>query len=161
MDLVAFRHLLVELRQHIATSARQGEHLPFAPVPDEGQLAGLASWCDGFLLGHHHLEALWDRALGGLADRGLERLVSRSLIAAGRLAGWQLGHRPLEGRRQTLHCYRRLRRGLRIYHSVHVRWQSLPDRHAPERRFRQLQPVPAGGDCPCGSGRLFGQCCLH
>lgn len=160
MDIVAFRHLLEELRQHIASSARQGQHLPFPDVPDDQQLTRIARWCDGFLLGHHHLEVVWDRALSGLGDPSLERIISRAIMAAGRLAGWQLGRRPLEDRGQKLRCYRRLQQRLHIYHSVHARWQALPGRSLLVAGFEGEVPA-ASEPCYCGSGRAFGRCCLH
>lgn len=161
MDMVAFRHLTDELRQHIAECAAGGQHLPFADAPDAQQLGRIARWCDGFLLGHHHLEAAWDRALAGLADAGLEKTVNQAVIAAGRLAGWNLGLRPLQTDAQRQRCYRRLRQLLGVYHSIHALWQALPDRNTPQACFQRLTSPEPEAPCLCGSGRAFRRCCLH
>lgn len=161
MDMVAFRHLVDELRQHIVGSAEQGQHLPFVDNPTDDQLTRIARWCDGFLLGHHHLEAVWDRALEGLADQSLEKAVNQAVIAAGRLAGWNLGLRPLETRAARLRCYRRLRQLLGVYHSIHALWRAQPDRNTPEAQFDRLTAPDREEPCICGSGRLFRHCCLH
>lgn len=161
MDIVAFRHLMNELREHIVSSANYGQHLPFTENPDENQLERIARWCDGFLLGHHHLEATWDRALAGLADRSLEKSVNQAVVAAGRLADWNLGLRRLETRRQKIRCFRRLRQLLSVYHSIHALWRAVPDRNTPAAGFARLQPPAADDLCCCGSGKLFRHCCLH
>jgi uncharacterized protein YecA (UPF0149 family) len=50
---------------------------------------------------------------------------------------------------------------LTAYHTVHELWYEGAYNWDVEQLFEEMQAVGRDEPCPCGSGRTFGQCCLH
>jgi uncharacterized protein YecA (UPF0149 family) len=47
------------------------------------------------------------------------------------------------------------------YRSVRLLWSDGNWQWDVEQQFVDMQPAARDDQCPCGSGRLFKNCCLH
>lgn len=170
-----FVQLLAGLAEDIARQASQGSCLPFS-VMDESSLPLLREWCDGFLMGHQYLETLWVLALDRLDDPQLDAQIESTLTLVSAFLEWDAarlwtlvdGVAAEEMSLKEL-CYR-LEQLLGAYYQVHKKLikplsDAKPVPVEPDWRmqefFLSLQPSEPDELCFCGSGRLFGNCCLH
>lgn len=155
-----FYELLVELFGSISAEVQRDRfQLGMRASIQEGALA-LADWCDGFLLGHHYLEDVWSAALDELDDDDLFEQVGATLdcaiaFIAGDIADWDDDDELL------LAEFVRFQQLLQDYRAIHTRCRPGCSRWSIEEVFIDMQPVASHGACPCGSGRLFKNCCLH
>ena len=104
---------------------------------------------------------------GLLDDEGLDEQINTVLDLAETLAEWEgacfwsiaEGEELSEDDLPAI--YTRFRQLLSSYYLVHMMWYHGVMAWDAERLFQELQPVPRDELCPCGSGRIFGKCCLH
>jgi uncharacterized protein len=155
-----FYELLIELSGSIIAEVERNRfQLAMGANIQEGALA-LADWCDGFLLGHHYLEDIWDAALAELDDDELFEQVAATLecaiaFVAGDAADWG------EDEELLLPEFVRFQQLLQEYRAIHTRYHHGSSTWSVEQAFTDMQPVERRTTCPCGSGRLFMHCCLH
>jgi uncharacterized protein YecA (UPF0149 family) len=120
----------------------------------------LADWCDGFLLGHQYLEDVWSAALDELDDDQLFEQIDETLdcaiaFAAGDAVDWD------EDIEFALTEFIRFQQLLEDYRDIHTRCRYDRTGLSVEQVFLEMKAVSANTECPCGSGRLFKDCCLH
>ena len=153
-----FYDLLVELFSSIAADVQRDRFQLGVAANVQGVAPALTDWCDGFLLGHHYLEDVWNVALDDLDDDELFEQVGATLDCAidfvsGDVADWDDEMLIAEFVRfqQLLHDYR----------EIHTRCRDGHGCYSAEQVFLDMQPVAAADECPCGSGLQFRRCCLH
>jgi uncharacterized protein len=159
-DAKAFFHLLLDLSRYIDEEARAERYRPGLDANGHISSTALADWCDGFLLGHQYLEELWLIALDDLDDDGVFERVEQALdcavaFAAGEFATEQTAMEDL------LTAHLQFQELLDAYHSVGSQWLQAKKPWSVHDLYEQLEPAGRNDQCPCGSGRTFGLCCLH
>lgn len=154
-----FYQLLVELFGAITTEVARDRFQLCQLAAGRVDATGLADWCDGFLLGHHYLEEIWDAALDDLDDDKLFEAVDETLDCAMRFVTADMADCDDEALLMT-----ELIRFQQLLHDYcHIHTQCRPGQMlwSAERMFVEMEPAARGETCPCGSGRLFEHCCLH
>lgn len=157
-----FYKLLLSLFRSIDTDVQSSRYCPGMAGGEACGVTALVDWCDGFLMGHHYLEDIWTVALDDLDDEQLYENVDTALAWAIAFIDGEIIDRDIEDDddrllaeqlhfQQLLECYRDVRSRLG---DVERHWDV-------ERVFAEMQPAARDEPCPCGSGRLFAQCCLH
>jgi uncharacterized protein len=159
-DARSFWQLLVELARHIEAEARAARYRPGLDAGGNVSDVALADWCDGFLLGHQYLEEIWGVALDDLNDDELYERVDETLDQAAAFAAGELTDDP-SAEETLLAAYLQFQELLVAYHAVHDAWGRVERTLDMQAMYEQLEPVGRDEWCPCGSGRRFGQCCLH
>ena len=166
-DARVFYRQVVAMSEHIGEMARQCRYLPFSSQYSSRWQLQLSQWCEGFLLGHHYLEDLWIIALDDLNDSDLydqlESVLGLAHTFAELLDGQQLS---LDGAmmlndQQLPDAYETFWQMLASYAAAGRLWAESSWDFDAEQLFLALEPVPLNDSCPCGSGKLFGKCCLH
>ncbi len=167
VDARRFYRLVVGLADHTAEMARQRRFLPFSASYSERWQQQLAQWCEGLLIGHQYLEDLWSIAIEDLDDQAICAEVDTALSLASTFAD-PIGARQLsfeEGMEFTdehlPEAYELYWKVLATYASVGSLWAELSWGFDAEQMFLALEPVGRDELCPCGSGDVFGKCCLH
>lgn len=158
----AFYRLLVDLFHHIGDLARRDLYSPGFDANGRFSPAALADWCEGFLMGHQYLENIWVMALEDLNDERLYDRVEATLDWAIAFVerdapNWSSdeGDEGLQaGHLQFQHL-------LASYCAVHRLWFRDSAASQVEQVFEAMQAVGRDEPCPCGSARIFEQCCLH
>lgn len=155
----AFFGLLLELSRHIDEEARGERYRPGLDAQGRISAVAMADWCDGFLLGHQYLEDVWQIALEDLDDDQLFDKIDDVLNTA---IAFAAGEYEAEGAEEALLAERlQFQELLDVYHSVQARWSGAKRPWDVYECYEQLASVEREALCPCGSGRTFGQCCLH
>ncbi|MFT3928883.1 MAG: UPF0149 family protein [Spongiibacteraceae bacterium] len=159
-DAKRFYELLVELFGAISTDVQRNRFQLENTANIRDSALVLADWCDGFLMGHQYLEDVWGAALDELDEDELFIQVEETLDCAvafvsGENAEWE------EDSEYMLTERVRFQQLLEDYRVIHTRCREGRSRWTVEQLFVEMQPVPAGSECPCGSGRAFKDCCLH
>jgi yecA family protein len=160
-----FFRLVVDLQRSIANALDRG--MPFPDVYDEIWQGELCQWCQGFLLGHQYVEEVWVMVAETLADEQLVDCVEAVLNITATFADVDGARQQAmeEGRElsdeQLLDGYEMLANALREYSKVRHTWSAVDASPDVRRVFQRLQAVPRDAPCPCGSGKTFGNCCLH
>jgi uncharacterized protein YecA (UPF0149 family) len=122
----------------------------------------LADWCEGFLMGHQYLENIWLIALDDLDDLKLSEQVEAALDWAVGFVEGDLADLSADDTDDNLVALQlQFQQLLTAYHAVHELWYEGAYHWDVERLFADMQTVGRDEPCPCGSGRTFGQCCLH
>jgi len=157
----AFYQLLVELFRHIGDQAQRDLYRPGTDSDGHFSLPALTHWCEGFLMGHQYLENIWLLALDELKDDSLYDRVESALdwvvaFIESEGASWSVE----EGDR-VMSLQLQLQQLLTGYQTVHRLWRKDARTFNAQPRLENLYAVDRDQPCPCGSGRLFGQCCLH
>ena len=159
-DANAFFQLLVDLSRYINDEARGARYRPGLDAQGRVSEAALAEWCDGFLLGHQYLEELWLVALDDLDNERLYDRIDETLDCAAAFAAGEF-HADRVPEETLLTVYLQFQELLGSYHSVHADWAKSEHSWSVHALYAELEPVGRDEACPCGSGRPFGQCCLH
>ncbi len=154
-----FYELLVELFGSISTDVQRNRFQLAARANIQGGALALADWCDGFLIGHHYLEDVWNAALDDLDDDELFEQVSATLdcaiaFVADDIADW-------DDNELLLAEFVRFQQLLQDYREIHMRCHDERACWSVEQAFIDMLPVDSRAACPCGSGRIFKSCCLH
>jgi yecA family protein len=160
-----FYRLLVALSRSIDADV-QGDRYRFGDASDTNSAAELADWCDGFLIGHHYLEHVWEAALGDLDDEALYEQIDAVLdwaiaCASGEIADRDHDRDGDDGDTALLAGHLHFQQLLTVYRDVRQRWQTRVGDWDIHAAFAALEPALPDEPCPCGSGRLFKRCCLH
>ena len=161
LEARAFYKLLVELFSSISREVQQERYCPGGAL-NVASATALADWCDGFLSGHQYLENLWIVALDDLGDEQLYERVEATLdwaiaFVEGDIVDW-----IVEDSDDVLLTDRlRFEQLLDDYRSVRLLWSDGSWQWDVEQQFVDMQPAARDDQCPCGSGRLFKNCCLH
>lgn len=156
-----FYELLVELFHSIDNDVRRERYSPGGALKVQSAIA-LADWCDGFLAGHQYLENLWIVALDDLNDEHLFERVEATLdwavaFVAGDIVDWAVDEHDDVLATERL----RFEQLLDDYRAVRTLWGEGTWQWDVEQQFVTMEPAGRDDYCPCGSGRLFKQCCLH
>lgn len=157
-----FYQLLIELSRHIGEAARRETYRPGIDGAGVFSAAALSDWCDGFLMGHQYLENIWLITLDDLDDNSLCDRVEAALdwavaFVEGDIADWSA-----DASDETLVTgHLQFQQLLNAYHAVHQLWYRGAHPWDVEQLFDSMEAVARDEPCPCGSGRLFAQCCLH
>ncbi len=159
-DAKRFYELLVELFGSISVEVERNRFQLARSVDSDNEASTLADWCDGFLLGHQYLEDVWSAALDELDDDRLFEQVEATIECAisfvsGDMAEWD------DDAEFMLAEFVRFQQLLEDYRAIHARCRQGRPRWSVEQVFFDMQPVSQRADCPCGSGRMFKDCCLH
>lgn len=158
----AFYRLLIELAQGIGEAARQERYRPAIDAAGVCSVAALAGWCDGFLTGHQYLENIWVVALDELDDDTLYEQVAATLDWAAAFIGGDIVDLSADNNdEELLAASLQFQQMLGEYYSVHRQWTAGESYRDAGQSFAAMQAVGREEPCPCGSGRLFGRCCLH
>lgn len=158
----AFYQLLLELSQGIGEAARQERYRPATVAGGVCSIAALAGWCDGFLTGHQYLENIWVVALDELDDDNLYEQVAATLDWAAAFIGGDIVDLSADNNDdELLAACLQFQQMLGDYYSVHRQWAAAGGYRDAGQSFAAMQAVGRDEPCPCGSGRLFGRCCLH
>ncbi|MDB6062661.1 MAG: hypothetical protein JWM78_2764 [Verrucomicrobiaceae bacterium] len=164
-DLVeakTFYKLLLNLFLAIDTDVRAARYSPGLAENDVCTATALADWCDGFLIGHHYLEDIWTVALDDLNDDELYEEVDALLGCAIAFVDSEMADDFLdEGDERFLAEHLHFQQLLDNYRTVRSRLGDGVRHWNVDRVFAEMQPAAHDQACPCGSGRLFAQCCLH
>lgn len=162
-----FYKQLMALANHINHMTRQKNFLPFAETYSDQWQQELAEWCEGLLLGHQYLEDVWLIAADDLNDEQLYEEIDTTLSLASTFADL-VGVRQLSfedglelAEDYLPEAYALFSHVLAGYASVGNLWSEGVWQFDAEQLFLSLEPVARDDYCPCGSGFLFGQCCLH
>ena len=158
----SFFQLLTGLCSSVAEEVHCNRYRPGAVAGAQCTAQGLADWCDGFLMGHHYLEDLWDVALDDIGDEHLFEQIDAALDWAcacveGDIVEWAGD----DGDEILLAEYLRFEQLLQEYRAVHARWQRGDWQYTIEQTFTAMQPLGRDELCLCGSGKPFKHCCLH
>jgi uncharacterized protein len=159
-DAKRFYELLVELFSSIVIEVKRNCFQLTGTANIQSSAPALVDWCDGFLLGHQYLEDVWSAALDELDEDDLFEQVDATLDCAiafvsGEMADWD------EDSEFMLAEFVRFQQLLEDYRAIHTRCREGRSGWNVERVFVEMQPVAPHNVCPCGSGRLFKDCCLH
>lgn len=158
----AFYQLLVELFRSIDAEVRGNRYRVGVDAGTSGAAAALSDWCDGFLIGHHYLEQLWDSALVDIDDDDLYEQVDGVLDWAIACASGEIIDRnSADGDDILLSGHLHFQQLLAAYCGTRQRWLDNGGAWDIDRAFAAMVPAERNEPCPCGSGRLFGNCCLH
>jgi yecA family protein len=155
-----FYELLVDLFGSISAEVQRNRFQLGRRANIQDDALALADWCDGFLIGHHYLEDVWSVALDELDDDQLFEQVGETLdcaiaFVASDIADWDDNDEFL------LTEFVRFQQLLQDYRAIHLRCDHDRSSWNVEQAFLDMQPVASCAACPCGSGRLFKDCCLH
>lgn len=156
----AFFQLLLELSKHIDAEVRGERYRPGVDAQGRVSAEALSQWCDGFLIGHQYLEELWLVALDDLDDDGLFDQVQEALDCAITFAMSEFSADE-SGEAALLATHLQFQTLLEAYHSVQRRWEPAQKPWDIQDIYEELEPANRDDRCPCGSGRVFAQCCLH
>jgi uncharacterized protein len=157
-----FYRLLLSLFQAINSDVQAARYRPGVVGRNNCTLDGLSDWCDGFLIGHHYLEDIWTVALDDLSDDELYEQVDAALNwAMAFVDGAILDEEAEDDDDRFLAEHLHFQQLLENYRAVRTRVGDGELHFSVERIFEEMQPVERDEHCPCGSGRLFAQCCLH
>lgn len=161
IEAQTFYKLLVELSRSIDSDVRQERYSPAGALKVQSA-AALADWCEGFLAGHQYLENLWIVALDDLNDEHLFERIEATLdwavaFVEGDIVDWSVDEQDDVLATERL----RFEQLLDDYRAVHKIWGEGTWKWDVERQFEAMEPAGRDDYCPCGSGRLFRQCCLH
>jgi len=161
LEARTFYKLLVELFHSIDTDVRHERYRPGGALKLESASA-LADWCDGFLAGHQYLENLWIVALDDLNDDHLYERVEAALDWAVAFVEGDIVDWDVDDTDDVLVTERlRFEQLLDDYRAVHKLWGDGTWQWDVEQQFVDMEPAARDDYCPCGSGRVFKQCCLH
>jgi len=156
-----FYRLLLSLSQAIEADVQAARYRPGAARSGGVDAAALADWCDGFLMGHNYLEDVWMAALDDLDDDPLyEQVAGVVAWAMAFVDGDIVDHEVEDDDDRLLSELLQFQQLLEHYRGVRARL-SESERWSVQRMFEEMEPVARDEACPCGSGRAFGQCCLH
>ncbi len=159
-DAQRFYHLLIDLFESIRSDVRQGRVRFHSGEHVEPDMDWLIDWSDGFLLGHQYLDEVWHRALDELDDDEPFEQVEDALACAIAFASGAIADASDDS--DILQAeFVRFQQVLEDYRSIHKRCEPGQSRWSVEQIFAEMEPVAPEFECPCGSGRLFRQCCLH
>jgi len=158
----SFYQLLVGLFGSLAEEVRRDRYRPGIIAGEQCTPQALADWCDGFLMGHHYLEELWEVALDDLNDEHVFEQIDTALdwacaFVEGDSADWAADDRD----DIWLAEYLRFQQLLEDYRTVHTRWRRGEWQFDIAQTFASMQPLGRDELCLCGSGKPFRQCCLH
>lgn len=162
-----FYRLVIDLQQRIAADVNRGHCLPFPDHYEEHWQTELAEWCQGFMLGHQYLEELWTVVIEDVADEEVSICVDVLFNLAATFADLEAAKQQAQQDGDDLlschlpEAYQLLQRSLQDYNHLSRHWGKLISSMGVEQVFESLQAVRRDDLCPCGSGKLFSQCCLH
>jgi len=157
-----FYQLLIDLSRHIGDLAERDMYRPGLDGSGSLSPAALADWCEGFLMGHQYLENLWLIELDDLDDAKLSDRVEAALDwAVAFVEGEMVDLSADEVDDNLLALQLQFQQLLTAYHAVHGLWYEGTHRRDVGQQFEEMQTVGRDEPCLCGSGRTFGQCCLH
>lgn len=166
-DARDFYRLMVSLSASVKEAARGQGYNPFGEAYTRRWQTELSQWCDGFLLGHQYLEDLWVLAIETLNDQVIADDVNSALSLATTFADLEYAQQLSfeEGVALTdeylPEAYKMLWRVLEAYAGVKALVAQSSSHFDSEQLFLALEPVGRDEPCPCGSGEVFGRCCLH
>ncbi len=155
-----FYELLIDLFGSISAEVQRNRFQLGARANIQEDMLALADWCDGFLIGHHYLEDVWSAALDELDDDHLFEQVGATLDCAITFVAGETADCD-EDDEFLLTEFVRFQQLLQDYRAIHTRCRHGCSRWSVEQAFADMQPVDGRNACPCGSGRLFKNCCLH
>jgi yecA family protein len=157
-----FYRLLLSLFESIERDVRAARYRPGAAGLNVCTADGLYDWCDGFLMGHHYLEDLWTVALNDLNDDQLYEQIDAALDwAMAFVEGVILDGDGDDADDRFLAEQLHFQQLLENYRAAGSSLSETGLHLSVEKIFQEMQPVALDERCPCGSGRLFAQCCLH
>ncbi len=159
-DAKRFYELLVELFSSISTEVHGNRFRLEGATSIRNGTPVLADWCDGFLLGHQYLEDVWGAALDELDEDELFIQVDETLDCAVAFVSGEVADLDEEGE-FVLAEFVRFQQLLEDYRAIHTRCRDGHSRWSVEQIFAEMEPVSRRALCPCGSGRIFKDCCLH
>ena len=159
-DAKRFYELLVELFGSISVDVQRNRFQLDGTANIRDGVIALADWCDGFLLGHQYLEDVWGAALDEFDDDELFIQVDETLDCAVAFVSGEMAEWDDEGEFILAELVR-FQQLLEDYRAIHTRCRGGRSRWSVEQLFEEMQPVSAQAECPCGSGRVFRECCLH
>lgn len=159
-DAKSFYELLVELFGSISGEVQGNRFQLDGSANIRDGVRTLADWCDGFLLGHQYLEDVWGAALDELDEDELFVQVDETLDCAVAFISCESSDWDDEGEFMLAEIVR-FQQLLEDYRSIHLRRRQGCSRWSVEQLFAEMQPVSSQAECPCGSGRVFRECCLH
>jgi yecA family protein len=157
-----FYRLLLSLFRAIDGDVQAARYRPGVIGRENCSVEDLCDWCDGFLMGHHYLEDIWTVALDDLNDDQLYEQVDEALNwAVAFIDGAVLDSEVDEADDRFLAAHLHFQQLLENYRTVRSRLGESEFHLSVEKVFAEMQPVERDELCPCGSGHLFAQCCLH
>ena len=166
-DARDFYRLAVSLSTSVKETIRSQAYNPFGSHYSSQWQAELSQWCDGFLLGHQYLEDLWVFAIDTLNDQLIADDVNAVLSLATTFADLEYAQQLSfeEGIALTddylPEAFSMFWQVMDSYAGVSEQVKETNNRFDSEQLFLALEPVGRDDPCPCGSGEVFGKCCLH
>ena len=162
-----FFRLITDLQQRIAADINRGHCLPLPEQYDDHWQTELAEWCQGLMLGHQYLEELWTVVIEDIDDEEMSSCVDVVFNLAATFADLDTARQQAQQDGDDLldchlpEAYQLFQRSLQDYSDLSRHWGKLISSMGVEQVFESLQSVRRNELCPCGSGKLFSQCCLH